>query len=338
MTVRFEARYFDGRSSGARTVRVHADPRRDRRVRIEGDGVELTLDRRDVRVSPRLGSTPRVLYLPDGARCESPDHDAVETAFSARGGIVHALERRWSLVAGAAAITALFLWAGFQYALPALASAVAHAVPPHLEARMGEQSLAALDARLLAPTRLPEAERARVEAAFRDVLSGIDLALPARLELRHSETLGANALALPAGIVVVTDAMVELAANDAELKAVIAHELGHVHHRHILRSVLQGSVAALLVATLLGDVTSVTGLAASIPTFLVEQHYSRAFEYEADAFALEWMRAHGIDEQHFARILARLHAQAGGGDDGLARYLSTHPSTQQRIEAIGGTD
>jgi Zn-dependent protease with chaperone function len=91
---------------------------------------------------------------------------------------------------------------------------------------------------------------------------------------------------------------------------------------------------ALLVATLLGDVTSITGLAASIPTFLVEQRYSRAFEFEADAFALEWMSAHGVEAAHLAAILERLAHESGGDVEGFARYLSTHPSMRERVNAI----
>jgi Zn-dependent protease with chaperone function len=128
--------------------------------------------------------------------------------------------------------------------------------------------------------------------------------------------------------------MVELAENDEQLMAVIAHELGHVHHRHIMRSLLQNSVAALLIATLLGDVASITGLAASIPTFLLEQRYSRAFEFEADAFALRWLDAQRLDRQHLAKILQLLSDTHGAQSGGLGKYLSTHPSMDERIMAI----
>ncbi len=330
----FEARYFDGRSSRSRSVRVEVDGAGQ--VRIAGEGCDETFARDEVRVSARLGQSPRYLYLPDGARCESDDHDGVDAAFERGGGFVHALERRWSLAAAAGLLTAVFLWAGFEYALPAMARQAAHAVPVEMEAQMGRQALEALDHQLLKPTRLMEVERERARAAFARVAADLGAGGDVRLELRSAEGLGANAFALPSGIVVLTDDMVELAGADEELMAVIAHELGHVHHRHIMRSILQNSVAALLVATLLGDVTSVTGLAASIPTFLVEQRYSREFEYEADAFALAWLRTAGMDPDRLGAILTRLTRSAGDDPAGLGRYLSTHPSTAERIEAIGG--
>jgi predicted Zn-dependent protease len=329
----FDARYSDGRTSASRDVRVSVDA--DGNVIIRGNGVELTVARSDLRIPARLGNSPRYLHLPDGARCETSDHEAVDAAFATRGGLVHALERNWALVAISVVITLGFLWAGFEYGLPTLARHTAQAIPPEMESRMGAESMAALDAHLLKHTRLMEVDRERVRAAYARVKKTLEVPMRSRLELRRSETLGANAFALPSGIVVMTDEMVELATSDEQLAAVLAHELGHVHHRHIMRSILQNSATALLVATLLGDVTSVTGLAASIPTFLVEQRYSREFEYEADDFALQWMRSQGVPDEEFAAILEALHREHGGGGDGdLSQYLSTHPSIVERIEAI----
>lgn len=328
----FDARYYDGVNSAARSVRISEDG--SARVRVLGDGIDCTLAREAVRVSARLGNSPRYLYLPGGVKCETDAHAAVDTVFAHRGGLVHALERRWALVALAVVCTVGVLWAGFGYGLPVLARHAAHAIPPAMESTMGEQSLRALDSRYLEPSRLTPQQRARVHAAFERVAAGARLTTQVRLELRHSEPFGPNAFALPSGIVIVTDAMVELAATDQEIMAVLAHEIGHVQHRHIMRSILQNSAVALLVATLLGDVTSITGLAASIPTFLVEQRYSRAFEYEADAFALAWMTAHGVAPAHLASILERLAHESGGDVEGFAQYLSTHPSMRERVKAI----
>ena len=330
----FAARYFDGRSSAGHAVQVSVDGAG--RVSIRGDGVTRSFPRTEVRVSARLGSSPRYLYLPDGARCETEDHAAVDSALAADGGgLLHALERHWGTALAAALFTGAFLWASFQYGLPLVARHAAQAVPPAMEADLGRQAMDVLDRRMLTPTALDPDEQARVRAVFDRVTAGADVGQPVRLELRGADALGANALALPSGIVVLTDEMVALAGNDEELMSVIAHELGHVRGRHIMRSILQNSAAALLVATLLGDVTSITGLAASVPTFLVEQHYSRAFEFEADAYALDWMRANGVDASHFAAILQRLAAQHGG-DGGATRYLSTHPSIGERVQAIEG--
>ncbi|MFT5446895.1 MAG: Zn-dependent protease with chaperone function [Gammaproteobacteria bacterium] len=333
----FPARYYDGQTSRAHEVSLYSD---GEQLHIRGEGIAADIALADVRVSSRLGDSPRYLVFPNGAKCETHQHGAVDAIFNRAntGGIAHRLERRWSFALAATVITATFVWLSVEYGLPAMARHVAHAVPVAMEQSMGQQSLNALDGEVMKESRLMEVDRERVRAAFAYVTTTLGtqhkLHLNSQLLLRRSETLGANAFALPSGIVVFTDEMVELAQNDEQLMAVIAHELGHVHHRHIMRSILQNSVTALLVATLLGDVASITGLAAAIPTFLVEQRYSRTFEFEADAFALQWMDAQQLDRQHLAQILQRLSDSQGVQSEGFEKYLSTHPSMGERIEAI----
>ena len=146
---------------------------------------------------------------------------------------------------------------------------------------------------------------------------------------------GANAFALPSGIIVVTDELVELAQDDDEILAVMAHELGHVHHRHIMRTIIQNSATALIIAILIGDLSSIAGLSATIPTVLMEAHYSREFELEADSFAVHRLSEMGKNPAALGRILQRL-TEDHESDEGstLWRYLSTHPATQERVKAI----
>ena len=131
-----------------------------------------------------------------------------------------------------------------------------------------------------------------------------------------------------------TDDMVRLATDDSQLAAVLAHELGHVHHRHGLRMGLQGAGLAALIAALAGDAVSLTGLAMTLPTALLQAGYSRSFEREAEQYALQRMSEIGVPAQHFADIislLSRKRPGAGIGGDALD-YLSTHPAAAQRIE------
>ena len=151
-----------------------------------------------------------------------------------------------------------------------------------------------------------------------------------RLEFRHSNKIGANAFALPSGIVVVTDALVKLGQTDDEVVAVLAHEVGHLEHRHSLRMVMQDSAVALLIATVSGDPFSSSTLVAALPTLLVHARYSRKFEAEADDYAYDFLVAQGIPTQAFADMLVRL----GAKDETSAaeEFLSSHPGTQERIE------
>lgn len=153
-----------------------------------------------------------------------------------------------------------------------------------------------------------------------------------RLDFRSSRKLGANALAFPGGIIVITDDLVHLADDDQQLTAVLAHEIGHVVHQHNLRTVFQNSITALLMITLFGDISSITSLSATLPTILVQSRYSRQFETEADRYALDYLESADIPAEQFALILQRLGEQKGGGSE--FDYLSSHPAIDKRIAMI----
>ena len=133
----------------------------------------------------------------------------------------------------------------------------------------------------------------------------------------------------------VTDELVALAKDDREIEAVLAHEFGHQRGRHILRHLLQDSIAALLVAVTVGDLSSLTSLAAAAPTLLLQAKYSREFEREADDFALAYLARHRIPPEVFAAMLERLEKSRPEGRN-VPDFLSTHPDIRVRIERARG--
>ncbi|MEZ5457860.1 MAG: M48 family metallopeptidase [Steroidobacteraceae bacterium] len=287
----------------------------------------------DVSVSERIGNVPRRFVFPDGTQFETADNDAVDAAldrFGRQAGFAHWLEQRWPIavasLAAVVAIAVLFV----QFGVPALADYAARTLPLEVDRRLGAETLTLLDRAVLKPTKLPATRQRQLQARFAQVVDDADDGHDYRLELRSSPRLGPNALALPSGIVVMTDELVELAMHDDELIAVLAHEVGHVQGRHALRQILQTAGVSAIAFAILGDVSSVSALATSIPVLLQAKH-SRDFEREADAFAKRWLAEQGIAAHRFDDILCRMEAASGGGtDDALSRYLSTHPATDER--------
>jgi Zn-dependent protease with chaperone function len=154
-----------------------------------------------------------------------------------------------------------------------------------------------------------------------------------RLVFRDGGMIGPNALTLPGGVIVVTDQLVDVL-DDDEVAAVLAHELGHVHYRHSTRVLLSGSFHALVVMAVFGDASSISSIAATAPTVLVNSGYSRDFEREADAFAFDLLDRTGSSPEAFATALEDLTNAIGEKKRGLDfGYLSTHPQTGERIEA-----
>lgn len=329
--IEFAAKYYDGRSSRAHDVRVRVD---DARV-LHLDGLEppVTHELATVRIAPRLGDTVRSLTLPGGGKCETDDHTALAelerlTGRGRAGALLHGLESNWRAALGAAAVLLALIAVGVKWGVPLMAERLAMSIPPALAYDLGRGTLAMLDSTMLEPSRLPPARRAELEASFSRMARAYP-SLPLRLLFRRG--MGPNAFALPDGTVVVTDELCELAKNDEEILSVLAHEIGHVHHRHSLRMALESSTVALLVSTYLGDVTQLTTLSAALPGIYAQAHYSRAHETEADTFAMVHMKASGIPLEHFALILRALQRASGEDPEHGFQYIASHPPTSERI-------
>jgi len=329
----FDAVYYDGRTSARRPVRVRGYTLA---IQIVGEGLRLDVPLAKVRVDPPVGGTRRALHLPDGAQLQTDDHHAVETLFPRRHaleGWVHRIERNWLYALAAIALTAAFSWWSVVDGLPLAAKIAAGFVPETWEAKLGEQTLGFFDGKLCRPSALDEARQRALQQRFATLTAGLADGFDYRLLPRDCRGIGANAFALPGGTVVMTDALTKLARNDDQISAVLAHEIGHVRHRHGLRMALQAAGLAALAAALFGDATSITSLATALPVALLQSGYSRDLEAEADDYAFQRLREVGLSPKAFADIMLLLEKsrqKATGG--GTRDYLSTHPATAKRIQ------
>lgn len=329
--VEFQAQYYDGKSSASRAVRVRAY---SSEVEIVGEDLRARIPLAAVKLAPPIAGTRRILQLADGAQLQTADEAAV-TALFPKSGIVDILERRWPYAIASLVVVALVAWWAVVYGVPLAARVVADTAPPKVEALLGERTLQALDAAGCAPSALSAERQNELRQLLARLTSGLDDGYPYRLELRNCQRIGANAFAMPGGTLVVTDAMVKLAQNDEQLLAVLAHEVGHVRHRHGLRLALQSLGVGALIAALAGDAASVTALAVAVPSVLLQSGYSRAFEEEADSYAFMRLKGIGVAPRHFGDIMRRLeasHRRLAGGDRQVLDYLSSHPNTESRIE------
>jgi predicted Zn-dependent protease len=193
--------------------------------------------------------------------------------------------------------------------------------------------MSALDTQVFEPTAVSADRQARLAERFdRLRLPTAGDSTGHEIIFRKSDVLGPNAMALPSGTIVVTDALVALATTDEEIIAVLAHEAGHVVRRHGLRLLFQNSLIALAVTWLIGDVSAI---AAAAPTALLQAKYSRDLESEADSYALVALRLNGIPAEHLALMLERLEDSAEqSGTAGVLAYLSSHPVTSERIARV----
>ena len=159
-------------------------------------------------------------------------------------------------------------------------------------------------------------------------------------ELFESKTV--NAFALPGGKVAVYTGLLGYMRNEAELAAVVGHEMGHIIARHGEERMSQKMIAGLVVqggstAIGLSDMEPETqglavaalGAGASIGVLLP---YSRQHEYEADHLGATYMAKGGYDPKHASGFWRRFADGKGGG--GMSDFMSTHPADGKRIAAL----
>ncbi|WP_135228194.1 M48 family metallopeptidase [Deinococcus fonticola] len=359
LNLKIEGIYFDGHSSRNRAALLQVVGEQVL-LQVQPDGPLSALEERwqvsDLRIEPPLGRIRRIVKLPGGGRFETPDDAAISRLEAGttrnRGlGRVRHIESRWSLTLAALAALGVFTWGFLTYGLPALARQAAAATPRSVLASFDREAIKLLDnGEFMGPSRLSAARQAQLQQQFRQVRDWAGGAYPYTLLLRDGKpqkaggrgfSIGANAFALPNGTVVMTDQLVALAGSDRELMGVLAHETGHVTHRHALSSVYQGLGLSLLGVALTGDLVSATSFAAAVPTTLLSNGYSRRAETQSDEVAGAYMmQAYGTTSP-LRRILARLEKDdlkatedsiqdAGRAED----MLNTHPGTKQRIEHL----
>jgi len=303
-------------------------------VTLAADHLSVCYDNADLRVSPRISGADRFIAFPDGMQFVCADQDFLETLpqESASEGLVAWLEARWKAAAACVVAIAVLLLAGYFAGLPVLARHLADRIPMKTERALGRQVLSWFDEnRWLKLSELDFTRRDEIVAGFNRLKAGLPFEDDYRLEFRSGAMFGPNAFALPGGIIVLTDELVELADGTEEVLAVLAHEIGHVDMRHAVRSVLQDSIVAATAATITADAATLSVAVAGLPMILARTKYSRKFETAADDYAFRLLKRKGYSPAAFATVMEKMDARHGARPSAVG-YLSTHPLTEERIQ------
>jgi predicted Zn-dependent protease len=128
-----------------------------------------------------------------------------------------------------------------------------------------------------------------------------------------------NAFALPGGYVYVTRGALEFANSEAELAAMLGHEIGHIDAFHFTaheRDRTSGVLSVLLrhTSTNADDLALARDLAEKSRR---GSAYSQAQEFEADALGIHYMQLAGYDPQAMVSMLRTDHAKSALDDDGM---------------------
>ncbi len=334
-------RYFDGRSSRAHAVTIAVI---DNHLEIAGEAIAIRVPLAQLKVSEPLRHAPRIITLADGSYCEIEDNAALSQLLARSGhreSFVVSWQNQWRGAIIAVIALVAFLFIAYRWILPAAAELAAERVPLSWEERLGDEATGFLEKRVFSETRLSIERRDAIVDRFDSITPRDGRGYDVRF---RASKIGPNALALPGGVIYVTDELVQLAPDDEAIIGVLAHELGHIEHRHLMRRLFASAAVGAAAAVLVGDFSTVL---AALPAILIELDYSRAMEREADDYAIELLRANGISTASLATLFERMdeaHEKRGSAKDTAPdqsrkssqwpSYLSTHPPTPERVESF----
>jgi predicted Zn-dependent protease len=149
----------------------------------------------------------------------------------------------------------------------------------------------------------------------------------------------ANAFALPGGKIGIYEGMLQATQNDAQLAAVVGHEIGHLQADHPQERIssevaTQGAVQLVSAALQVGNVGYANAIAGALGAgaqYGVLLPYSRNQELEADRVGLQLMAQAGYDPREALAFWQEMQQQGGGE---LPAFVSTHPGAGDRIEQL----
>ena len=303
------------------------------------DGKDRPFETAQLRVSPRISASERFILLPDGGQFVCPDDDFFDSLpqESWSEGPVAWLEARWWAALVCIALVVGMLLVGHFYGLPAAANRIVAHIPMETERALGEHVLTWMeDNHWVATSRLDVSDQEPVAEGFERLIEDLPNKDIYELWFYDSGVFGANAFAFPGGIIVVTDDLVNLAESTEEVLAVLAHEIGHVEGRHMMKGVLQQSALAVVITAITSDASTLSAAVTGLPMVLAQMKYSRNFETAADDFAFELLKRKGYSPAAFATIMERL-AGVKEMPTGM-KYLSSHPLTEERARKAREAD
>jgi predicted Zn-dependent protease len=152
-----------------------------------------------------------------------------------------------------------------------------------------------------------------------------------------------NAWALPGGKIAINRGLLTELNSEAELAAVLGHEIVHAAARHSAQQMSRGmlSQALVLATVIVASDSEYGGLAvggASIGAQLINSRYGREAELESDKYGMEYMARAGYDPQgavHLQETFVKLSESRRS--DWLSGLFASHPPSQERVAANRAT-
>ncbi len=224
----------------------------------------------------------------------------------------------------------------YLYGIPLLAGRIVGLIPAQTEIDFGETIVGQLadafseEGGLALCDADPESmANVAIRRFTTEALAGVDTPFSVDIQVVNNEI--PNAFALPGGHAYYFAGLLGQTDNPDQFAGVMAHEIGHVVHRHGMQQLISTAGTGLLVGFVLGDITGLS-VAGGVGASLINTSFSREAEREADTFSYQVAQRLNFDASGLADLLDKI----GEDDaDSLAMaLLSTHPLNQERRAAL----
>ncbi len=136
-----------------------------------------------------------------------------------------------------------------------------------------------------------------------------------------------NAFATLGGYVYVHTGLLKAADNEAELASVIAHEIGHIGGKHLVKQMRQKAIASGLATATGLDRNTAVGIGVELA---LNRPRSRSDEFDADQRGLRTLTRAGYAQSGMVSFMQKLLKKGGS----VPTFLSTHPGTSDRIDGL----
>lgn len=163
-----------------------------------------------------------------------------------------------------------------------------------------------------------------------------DTPLPYEFVVLNNST--PNAWALPGGKIAINRGLLVTLENEAELAAVLSHEIVHAAARHGARSVersmlLQGAIALTAIGVSGNDYGNYIMDGAQLGSQLISTQYGRGAELESDYYGMQYMARAGYDPSAAITLQEKfVTLSEGRSSSWLDGLFASHPPSQQRVD------
>ena len=177
--------------------------------------------------------------------------------------------------------------------------------------------------------------QAYVDAVGQRLAAVSDRKLPYQFTVLNNSV--PNAWALPGGKIAINRGLLVELTSEAELAAVLGHEIVHAAAKHGAQGMqrgmlLQGAIMATAIASQNSEYSNLAQLGASVGAQLVNQKYGRDAERESDQYGMLYMSRAGYDPLGAVKLQETfVKLSEGRNQDWLSGLFVSHPASQERL-------